>query len=314
MELGVKLITGHINRILDRCTAEIVFTLKEVKHTATVDFKSYLYNAKPVISEISSFEAFAYVRMEVDFIAECLTQPNEKPARWNIILCWPKHHTLGNKVEMRQGVVSVVGYLTRKEKDEGVLAVDSSIDRVMIAYFTKSKLTFYSEELASSENWMSHLREMNKVRFDAIPCIPEDSADRYHWQATYLYIEPKSTISSVAPKSNSHVYRKVLQHIDDCWKNPQTLFVVGKGKFFLAIDDDFGLILAKFHDNIFRQVLFHKKNARVFNMCLENQKLSEILKKGDEMNFVAAGNLPNYADWIAVSVSIHDCRKPKRWS
>lgn len=58
------------------------------------------------------------------------------------------------------------------------------------------------------------------------------------------------------------------------------MFLIGQGILLENINNDFGIILGEFQYNIFKEILFHKKNTYLFKMCLDKYNLTDLLKRG----------------------------------
>ncbi|XP_043495347.1 uncharacterized protein LOC122519744 isoform X1 [Polistes fuscatus] len=298
----INLFNGRITELRHPECAEVIFLINNEVHKAYMSKQVYYYNAR-IIPEEDPLNKYIYVNMEVTFIGN-IVKINGLVSKWVVIMCWPKEHSLGNKVDIKPGMIRVLGRIFNLEDNQGVLTADEYDDHVEV-FFMLDKFFLYGKNLSSHPELVNQINVMSTVYFDAVPCIPKENKYNCKWCATCVYIGPKPTMDKLEPTDK--ISTKVLQIIQKNFNIPLCMYVIGKGKFLKSINDDFGLILAQFQDNLFKEILFHKKNAYVFNICMANEKLSNIFEKGDKMHFVAiAAKVNNFIDWIAVHVSVCD--------
>lgn len=152
------------------------------------------------------------------------------------------------------------------------------------------------------------------IFFDAVPCIPEENEYNCEWYATCVFKGKRPNVNNIVPEPliDDLGTEEILQVIENCFINPSSMFLIGKGILLNTINNDFGLILGEFQYNIFKEILFHKNNTYVFKMCLDKYGLPDILKRGDRMKFVAIGAPPGFfVEWIAIQVSVCDAGEYK---
>lgn len=59
------------------------------------------------------------------------------------------------------------------------------------------------------------------------------------------------------------------------------MFFFGTGTVMNIFNEDLGIILGQFRLNQFQTVLFHRKNAFLFKVCLANVDLNQIFVEGE---------------------------------
>lgn len=302
---NVNLFSGHIAELNDSENAEIIFLVNDDLQKAFLRKQVYYYNARRIPEE-DPLNKYIYIDMEVTFICNKV-QISEMVSKWIVIMCWSKEHTLGDKIDIKAGMIHVPGYICSLEDKEGILTTDEYNDQKLEVFFKLNKFFLNGKNLSSYPQLVDQLNAKTTLYFDALPCIPKENKYNCEWSATCVYKGPKPLMDNSVLKSTSKVATKVLQIIENNFHYPLYVYIIGKGKFFRSINDDFGLILAQFQDNLFKEILFHKKNAYVFNVRIAKNNLSDILKKGDKMHFIAvAAEVNNFIDWIAVHVSVCD--------
>ncbi|KAI4482627.1 hypothetical protein M0804_008480 [Polistes exclamans] len=300
----VSLFNGHIAEINSSESAEIVFVLNDNLQKAYLCKQVYFYNAR-LIPDEDPLNKYVFTNMEVTFVCNNV-RISELISRWVVVMCWPKEHSLGDKVDIKAGMIGISGYIFDLEDKQGTLHTVEYNQRLKI-FFTLDKFFLHEKNLPSHPNLIHQLDSETRVHFDAMPCIPKENKYNCEWCATCVYIGQKPAMENIMLDSTNETATQVLQVIHNNFTNPLCVYIIGKGKFFRSIDDEFGLILAQFQDNLFKEILFHKKNAYVFNICMANEKLSDIFKKGDKMHFIAiAAEVDKFIDWIAVHVSVCD--------
>lgn len=222
-------------------------------------------------------------------------------------MCWPKEQTIGVSVDIKIGLQFISGIICNLNKDHGVLITNDVAGVEYKVYFMVNKFYNHGKRLNINQTLEDILNINDSVFFDAIPCIPEENEYNCKWYATCVFKGKRPTVLNILPEPSTGdaASDQVLRIIDNCFTNPRIMFVIGKGILMNALNDDFGVILAEFQYNIFKEVLFHRKNASLFKMCLANYRLPEILKRGDRMKFIAVGAPPGFfVEWIAIQVSV----------
>ncbi|XP_015185408.1 PREDICTED: uncharacterized protein LOC107071170 isoform X2 [Polistes dominula] len=273
---NVRLFDGRIKALNSNGTAEIVFSYNGKLQIAALDKHTFFYNAREIPKQ-ERLSKYVSVNTEVFFIGNYI-KTDAIREQWLTLMCWPKEHSLGDKIVIKGGMVNIPGRIINLDDKEGFLNPIECDDQPLKVFFTLNESYFHE----------------NKYNCE--------------WRATCVYVGKRPSLDNAVVESSNEATKQILLDIQKCFIFPLSMFIVGKGQFVVSIDDNFGLILAQFQDNVYKEILFHKKNAYVFNMCLENEKLSNIFKKGDKLHFIAveAKKFVGLIKWFAIQVSVCD--------
>ncbi|XP_015185407.1 PREDICTED: uncharacterized protein LOC107071170 isoform X1 [Polistes dominula] len=303
---NVRLFDGRIKALNSNGTAEIVFSYNGKLQIAALDKHTFFYNAREIPKQ-ERLSKYVSVNTEVFFIGNYI-KTDAIREQWLTLMCWPKEHSLGDKIVIKGGMVNIPGRIINLDDKEGFLNPIECDDQPLKVFFTLNESYFHGTKLSTQPELLAKLNTNTILYFDALPCLPKENKYNCEWRATCVYVGKRPSLDNAVVESSNEATKQILLDIQKCFIFPLSMFIVGKGQFVVSIDDNFGLILAQFQDNVYKEILFHKKNAYVFNMCLENEKLSNIFKKGDKLHFIAveAKKFVGLIKWFAIQVSVCD--------
>lgn len=303
---------GHISRIISPKQAEIAFTLEGNQEYAYLERGKFYYNAR-TIPEDEPLSKYLRVDMQVKFSCTVLKKSDKHRFGWMVVMCWEKDQTPGLSTDVSIGLVYVKARITLLEERHGILLILDTMGKEHEVYFTADKFYNQGRRLPDSKSLFHELSKDETVFCDAIPCIPEENDHNCTWLATCVFKGKRPDLSEndgaeITPLAKDESY--LLRVTDICTRNPQTMFIRGRGVVFNIINDDFGLILAEFQYNNYQRILFHRKNVFLFKLSLAESELTSILAEGDRIRFVAVGAPPGFiVNWIAVQISVCDTGK-----
>ncbi|KAK2582560.1 hypothetical protein KPH14_004851 [Odynerus spinipes] len=299
-------VIGYISRILSTDSAEIMFPLDGNLERVYLKKDKFYHNGR-LIPQEEPLHKYIKCDMEVKFSCQILKKSEKHIFGWIALMCWPKEQTLGLSIDVKIGLQYISGRICNLQKDHGVLVTNDVAGVEYKVYFVANRFYSHGKRLGMSQPLHNVLSLNDDVFFDAVPCIPEENEYNCKWYATCVFKGKRPTLWNIIPEPSisNEASDRVLQIIESCFINPRIMFVIGKGILMSTLNNEFGIILGEFQHNIFKEVLFHRKNAFLFKMNLANYSLPEILKKGDRMKFIAIGAPPGFfVEWIAIQVSV----------
>nr|XP_050857719.1 uncharacterized protein LOC127067153 [Vespula vulgaris] len=304
---SLHFVVGHINRVLSINSAEIVFMLDDKLQKVYLKKEKYFHNGRLIPQDESLFR---YIKcgMKVKFSCRILRQ-QKCLYGWIALMCWPTEQTLGLSVSLKVGMQYISGRIFTLDEKHGVLVTNDITGKEYKVYFLTSNFFYHGKKLDLSQSSLNEISLTDVIFFDAVPCIPEENEYNCEWYATCVFKGKRPNMNNIVPEPliDDLGTEEILQVIENCFINPNSMFLIGKGILLNTINNDFGLILGEFQYNIFKEILFHKNNTYVFKMCLDKYGLPDILKRGDRMKFVAIGAPPGFfVEWIAIQVSVCD--------
>ncbi|XP_046824242.1 uncharacterized protein LOC124426527 [Vespa crabro] len=305
-------VVGHVNRVLSVNSAEIIFLLDNKLQKVYLTKEKYFHNGR-LISQDEPFYKYIKCGMKVKISCQILRQQRQRLYEWIALACWPYDQTLGSSVCLKVGLQYISGRISNIDKDHGVLITTDTTGIEYKIYFLTNNFYYHGKKLDVSQIILNEINSTN-IFFDAIPCIPEENEYNCEWYATCVFKGKRPIINNILsePSISDFRIKEILQIIENSFINPQSVFLIGKGILLNTMNNDFGLILGEFQYNIFKEILFHKNNTYVFKMCLDKYGLSDLLKRGDRMKFIAVGAPPGFfVEWIAIQVSICDAGEYK---
>ncbi|KAL2715076.1 hypothetical protein V1478_014774 [Vespula squamosa] len=305
---SLHFVVGHINRVLSVNSAEIIFILDGKLQKVYLKKEKYFHNGR-IIPQDEPLFRYIKCGMKVKFSCQILKQQKQRLYEWVALMCWPMEQTLGLNVCLKVGMQYISGRISTLDEKHGVLITNDITGKEYKVYFLTSNFFYHGKKLDLSQNSLNEISSIDIIFFDAVPCIPEENEYNCEWYATCVFKGKRPSINNILPDLPIFDLgvNEILQTIENCFIKPNSMFLIGKGILLNVMNNDFGLILGEFQYNIFKEVLFHKNNTYVFKMCLDKYGLSDVLKRGDRMKFVAIGAPPGFfVEWIAIQVSVCD--------
>lgn len=288
---------GTVSDMIGLDKAEIEFQLNNKIEKALLWKNKFFYYGKHV-SESKHLTDYIIVGSKVVFSCHVLNsqENNDGQTVWYIVICQNYEEKVNKQLNLKTGLVNISGCIRDIQKRHGVLYTDHNSEMV---YFLASKYYIDGKRLSSSRSLNEVLQVNDIVFFDAIPCIPEENEFLCNWFAILVF---RGKRPDEKPKpQKSYIY----DCIGRCTNEARTVFFFGTGTIINIFNEDLGLILGQFRVNQFQTVLFHRKNAFLFKICLANVDLNQIFVEGDSVNFIAVGAPEGFVtDWVAIQVSV----------
>ncbi|KAK0076438.1 hypothetical protein PV325_005363 [Microctonus aethiopoides] len=340
-EIYIYDISGVISDILSDNEAVIRFKKDDRDQNALIQKNKFYHNGQ-VIPKDERWDNYIAIGMMVKFNAQKSSCAEYSYCDWCAIICWSFVSNLLNKITIKSGFAYMSGQVIDINNQRGILnTFDATGQSLRILFIDKN--VYIDKQKFTGKHLQEVLRVHDHVSFDAIPCISEGNDEACEWFATIVYKGKrpnlakskvmninkrtrlndglyefwKSVYNSSIIKDNSNDFHLNLlnsdfkiqchnfiqQHIN----NPDTLFISGKGIVMDIVNDEFGIILGEFKNNLFQTIIFHRRNVFLYKISLKLSNLSEILCSGDRIKFIAVGAPSGFlTDWIAVQICISD--------
>lgn len=294
---------GTVSQINGLDKAEVEFELNNTVEKALLWKDKYFYNGRH-IPENEHLNDYIIVGSKVRFSCHVLNSQdnNDGQTLWYIMICQNYQEIPERQLNLTTGLVNVSGCIREVHKRHGLIYTDHITETNSTIHFLASKFYIDGKRLPSSRYLNDTLQINDTVFFDAIPCIPDENEFHSNWFAILVFKGKRPENFYDKPKKpQSFIYDSISRYTHDA----RTIFCFGSGTIMNIFNEDLGIILGQFKLNQFQTVLFHRKNAFLFKLCLANVDLTTIFVEGDRVNFIAVGAPKSFVtDWIAVQISV----------
>ncbi|KAK0166648.1 hypothetical protein PV327_004140 [Microctonus hyperodae] len=337
-EIYIYDISGVISDIFSDNEAVIKFKKGGKDQSALIQKNNFYHNGR-VIPKNERWDNYITVGMPVKFNAQKSNCAEYSYCDWCATMCWSCASNLLNKITIKSGFGHMSGQVIDINNRRGILNTFNATGQSLRTLFI-AKNVYIDEQKFTGKLLQEVLDIHDYVSFDALPCISEGNDEVCEWFATIVYkgkrpnlvnsimsIEEKTRLNDGLYKFWKSVYDSsiikedlndpqlnflnsdfkiqcynfIQQHIN----NPDTLFVNGKGIIMDIVNDEFGVILGEFRNNLFQTIIFHRQNVFLNKVSLKTSNLAEILCPGDPIKFIAVGAPSGFlSDWIAVQICV----------